>query len=695
MLLSAGADPNIPDARGWTPLHYVGLYRREADMAARMVGHGADMHIRGPDAITPMDTMDSENRLVMMWQWFTMRHFRYPLEAAVLQGADAVKTQLTYRPDRAHLNSALLLVQNEGTLDLLLKAGADPKARDPFGRTPLFFVNNSDIVGPLVAAGVDINARDHLGRTALHTACSGCKYELLKHGADPWIKDKFGRNGLETMYNWTMGDIFGYIRKLPAKGRRTIVLNADFPPRFKCKLTLKVHHLPGRGKGDGGIIYTAPPRYEDPCTGRGMILGPLLEPKPVTPFVEQLIRQGEVNTLNRLAKYGARFDTMPGVLEMAKKRLPSALPIFEKAAGLWKRRLCRHLSWEWYEDDYESSWRIACTKLDAHLNSFPGFPNDSVRLVFAMLNSRDNGLATRIINAGLAFPLCAPTPENSARGDTLLFEAAGMLAVTPVLAMLRVLEAHGLGPYVMSPVSNSKVNVLDVLVGTLKRLVEDPQRNRKGINRAKKLIKAVQHLADKTGCPVTWSHDYEMKSGSFAGISIEVLQELADAGFNLSARDIYGHTLLFMPLSGPVIRWLIRHGVDPNQPDNDGRTPLFHHYKIERLEALLAMGADPTLKSETADDAVLSHGKYYSAVVLARAQAKWTNNWGAGSPNALFDARTAWDVEQAVKAGALLDLAGAHGITPLHLAVYKKAKDVVTALIDHGVKLDPKLADNA
>ncbi len=89
-----------------------------------------------------------------------------------------------------------------------LKAGADPRAQDQFGHTPLHWAalinNNPDIIAALVKAGADLKARNRGGHTPLHTAANRHEANptiiaaLVKAGADPNARDEGGGTPLHT-----------------------------------------------------------------------------------------------------------------------------------------------------------------------------------------------------------------------------------------------------------------------------------------------------------------------------------------------------------------------------------------------------------------------------------------------------------------------------------------------------------------
>lgn len=81
----------------------------------------------------------------------------------------------------------------------LLASGANPNAKDSFGRQPLFWAalfGNRDVLMILIERTSDVNLQDRDGQTALHAAATnGNKAEaiiLLENGADPKIRDRNG-----------------------------------------------------------------------------------------------------------------------------------------------------------------------------------------------------------------------------------------------------------------------------------------------------------------------------------------------------------------------------------------------------------------------------------------------------------------------------------------------------------------------
>ena len=82
-----------------------------------------------------------------------------------------------------------------------LDAGADPKAQDENGLTPLHLAavgnENPAVIAALLEAGADLKARNKDGMTPLHLAAwfngnPAVIAALLEAGADPKARDEFG-----------------------------------------------------------------------------------------------------------------------------------------------------------------------------------------------------------------------------------------------------------------------------------------------------------------------------------------------------------------------------------------------------------------------------------------------------------------------------------------------------------------------
>jgi ankyrin repeat protein len=95
---------------------------------------------------------------------------------------------------------ALSQAVEHGNIDIvrvLLGAGADARAANNDGRTPLMYLGDGatpDLVRELLAAGAEVNAQDKSGATALMNGASDGKYAILKElveaGAKVDLKDE-------------------------------------------------------------------------------------------------------------------------------------------------------------------------------------------------------------------------------------------------------------------------------------------------------------------------------------------------------------------------------------------------------------------------------------------------------------------------------------------------------------------------
>ena len=156
-LINQGADPNLRNWRGETPLHRAAIRNPDLDVSRALIAARADVNAKDESGATPL-------------------HRAVP-----------------------HVSP--------GRGNLLIEAGADVNAQDKAGATPLHYAAESgreEMIGRLIESGASLNTRDKDGATPLHTAVEkgwseGTK-TLLNHGADPNAPDNEGRTPLHLAY---------------------------------------------------------------------------------------------------------------------------------------------------------------------------------------------------------------------------------------------------------------------------------------------------------------------------------------------------------------------------------------------------------------------------------------------------------------------------------------------------------------
>jgi ankyrin repeat protein len=202
-MLEAGAHVNLPDAKGYTPLHEA-AEANDFKMARLLIDNGADVA-----------KSQQSHRIT-------------PLILAIRAGAKEIVELLLRHAadpsaDDADGQTPLMAAANKPNADIvgtLLTAGADARVKDKLGRNVLQHCNPAlpeEMMGKLMDAGADVNNRDTWQRTPLIAAVMDHNIpmarKLLEKGADPNVKDDNGASPLLVALNYRKFEIVGDLLK--------------------------------------------------------------------------------------------------------------------------------------------------------------------------------------------------------------------------------------------------------------------------------------------------------------------------------------------------------------------------------------------------------------------------------------------------------------------------------------------------
>ena len=189
LLLASGANPDITNHHGASPLHRAAGYN--SVRVQPLLDAGADIDLRDGSGAAPLHAAERDGEVI---------------DLLLAAGADA---RAVDDWGRTTLHTAAL--SDSVTIASLVAAGADPSVRDLRGRTALHeaaeWGYHTRGVTALVAAGADVNAADAVGNTPLHLAWSRAARsrrarlggghpeivaKLLELGADPASRNDRG-----------------------------------------------------------------------------------------------------------------------------------------------------------------------------------------------------------------------------------------------------------------------------------------------------------------------------------------------------------------------------------------------------------------------------------------------------------------------------------------------------------------------
>lgn len=215
-LLNAGADVNIRNNHGDTPLIIACRYHGGSAILKMLIAAGADVNYRDGNGVTPLMDM-LQNTYDGIHKYF--EDFEHKGFVSVLPKEQLLQ-YLKVRLDTAEEMTAKFLdyantserslrlleasydLQSVAGVEVLLAAGADVNARDIYGRTPLMYAVQYNIytynITQLLEAGADANAKDEHGCTPLMYAAQFSTrslkiVQLLEAGAEIDAEDHYGR----------------------------------------------------------------------------------------------------------------------------------------------------------------------------------------------------------------------------------------------------------------------------------------------------------------------------------------------------------------------------------------------------------------------------------------------------------------------------------------------------------------------
>jgi len=644
--LAAGADPNVREKQGCTPLHYASCL----DAAYLLLKHGADPNAQCLSPFPPFASVvhaikdrggadeEERSRLVVMHPAWSR------LDDICFAGVDVDEDFAYLAAQRgAHAGMCRRLPKcfDRRCVWMWLRHGADVNERDrEVQETALHGIARAatqdlDAAKTLLKLGADVNARDVGGNTPLHLCfqryhtCDAAFLSLLiRHGADPLAKNRWGNTPVDAFITET--EVYDDLWELSI-----------------LRIFLRRMH-PG-----GDLLFKARRR----------------------PYLWWLIRAG----------------ADPGAEGKSLLRLVVEEGDFTK----WRREEAEALVEAGVEVDEDLAVSLRLTPL--HIAVLRGGAEEVERLLKQGVdpNARDvfgrtplHYAAARNHKAAAELLLSRGADPNAKdeSGETPLDLAAKWCAVD---AAELLLGRGGFGGEAVRWAVDGDCPALLRLLG-VKPDAELVKRAAEACS-----LEALDYLLslDPSLAPVVARERvcieaWEVAAGRAAGTGVEasllhmgaepgrsdIAEALLRLGVGPDLRDETGKTPLHKAAASCsfAVGVLLEAGADPNARDAEGNTPL--HYAagagcIYAVELLLKHGADPNAKN-------------------ARGETPLHKARSPSSSSRLSPAA----VDMLLKAGADVNARDADGNTPLHVAVATCSLAAAAILLKHGA--DPNARNN-
>ena len=216
ILINAGADPNCADVYGRTWIHHA-ILANSKELLQAVIDYGADVNATNKKNVTALmiasrrGNIDAVNELLNAGADPTIKDglgatwihhavgegcSKEFLQAIIDHGADVNAA------NKKNITALMLACKkgNEGSINILLNAGADPNIADNDGYTCLHYAADRDCskeaFQAIITHGPDVNERNKNNTAALMTACKKGNTAtiniIMNAGADPNIADNDG-----------------------------------------------------------------------------------------------------------------------------------------------------------------------------------------------------------------------------------------------------------------------------------------------------------------------------------------------------------------------------------------------------------------------------------------------------------------------------------------------------------------------